>query len=114
MQYLSRVAVQVATATGRGVGAVIREPLALNLWTWWQVRVMEEEARVERLGERVDAAAMTALAFHEPKRLAVQEQRYLRAAGVLGPMMDAAMRQAREMAAKVGQAKVTRSVVPRR
>lgn len=100
-------------ATGRSVAEVGRDALALNLWTWWEVRQIEEEARVQRLGERVDAAAMTALAFHEPKKLATQERRYLKEAGLLGQMLDAAKARALETVAAAKKAgRVVRVVKP--
>jgi hypothetical protein len=95
------VAVQVAAATGRSAAVVGREALALNLWTWFELHTMEEEARVQRLGERVDLAGMVAMGFHEPKKLDTQHRRYLREAGLLAPMLAAAQATALETVAKV-------------
>lgn len=100
-QYLRRVVVEVASATGRSVAVVAGESLALTLWTWAELQVMADEVRVARLGERVDLAGMVAAAFHEPKQLAKQERRYLREAGLLGPMLEAAKQRALATAAKL-------------
>lgn len=111
-QYLTRVMVEVACASGRSVLAVGAEPLAVALWTWGELKVMEREADVRRLGDRVDAAAMTAQAFHDPKALKQQEARYLKAAGVLGPMLDAAKARALATVEQSKGATVTRVVTP--
>lgn len=103
-QYLRRVVVEVASATGRSVAVVAGESLALNLWVWAELQVMADEVRVTRLGERVDLAGMVAAAFHEPKQLAKHERRYLREAGMLGNMLEAAKQRALTTAAKVAAA----------
>lgn len=112
-QYLRRVLVEVAQGTGRGVLAVAGEPLAVTLWTWGELRAMAREAEVRRLGDRVDMAAMTAQAFHDPKALKQQETRYLRQAGLLKPMLDAAKARALATVARSKSAKVTRVARPR-
>lgn len=96
-QYVRRVLVEVATRTGRSVAEVVQQPFALSLWTWAELREIDREATVTRLGERLDAAGMTAMAFHDPPSLQKQELRYYRQAGLLGKMMD----DARERAARV-------------
>lgn len=99
----------MAVATGRSVAAVGRDALAVNLWTWAELREIAEERRIERLGERVDMAAKVALGFHEPKKLAGEERRYLAQAGLLGPMLDAAKARALATAAKAERAQATRT-----
>lgn len=88
-QYVQRVIVQVARATGRPVREVAGESFALTLWTWGEVMAMDKEAAVERMGERTDLAGLVAVAFHEPSRLQQAELRYLKAAGKLTRMMEA-------------------------
>lgn len=44
--------------------------------------------RVRAFGERIDMASLTAVAFHEPKRLRDAEHRFERLAGLL-PSIDA-------------------------
>lgn len=88
-QYVQRVIVQVARATGRPVREVAGESFALTLWTWGEVMAMDKEAAVERMGERTDLAGLVAVAFHEPSKLQQAELRYLKAAGKLTRMMEA-------------------------
>lgn len=87
-EYIGRVIVETATATGQSVRAVAVEPFALTLWTWATVRQIAREASVERMGERTDLAGLVAVAFHDPGKLAQAELRYLAAAGRLGTMLD--------------------------
>jgi len=82
------VVVETATRTGRGVEAVAGESFALTLWTWAELRTMEREASVTRLGDRTDLAGMIAVAFHQPQDLQKMEMRYLKAAGTLSQMFD--------------------------
>ena len=77
-QYAKRVIVEVASATGQKVASVLGEPFALTLWTWAEIRQMDREANVERLGERVDLAGMVAIGFNDPKQLRGQQERYTR------------------------------------
>lgn len=87
-EFVRRVIVETATATGQPVRAVAVESFALTLWTWATIRQIEREAAVERMGERTDLAGLVAVAFHEPPKLAQAELRYLSAAGRLGDMLD--------------------------
>lgn len=100
-QFLNRVVVKVATATGQRVEDVLNGSLAVALWTWWELQQIEDEARVQRLGERVDLASMIGMAFNDPKKLQEQERRYLKAAGLLQPMMQKAKALALDTVAKV-------------
>jgi hypothetical protein len=87
-EFVRRVIVETATATGQPVRAVAVESFALTLWTWATIRQIEREAAVERMGERTDLAGLVAVAFHEPAKLAQAELRYLSTAGRLGDMLD--------------------------
>lgn len=78
-QYVRRVVVDVAGHTGQSVREVLREPFALTLWTWFELLRIRKERTAERLGERVDVAGMMALAFHDPKQLRGEHQRYVAA-----------------------------------
>jgi hypothetical protein len=88
-EYVQRVIIETATATGQSVRAVAAESFALTLWTWSGIRQAAQEASVERLGERTDLAGLIAVAFHEPAKLQQAEMRYLSAAGRLSAMLDA-------------------------
>ena len=68
--------------------AVAQEAFALTVWTWGELRAMDREASVARLGERTDLAGMVAVAFHQPQDLQKMEMRYLKAAGQLSRMFD--------------------------
>ena len=83
-EYIRRVIVETSAAFGRPVLSVAADPFALTLWSWGELRAIAREEAVHRLGERVDAAAMTAKAFHDPKLLARDDARYQRAAGLFG------------------------------
>jgi hypothetical protein len=87
-EFVRRVIVETATATGQPVRAVAVESFALTLWTWATIRQIAREAAVERMGERTDLAGLVAVAFHEPSKLAQAELRYLSTAGRLGDMLD--------------------------
>jgi hypothetical protein len=87
-EFVRRVIVETATATGQPVRAVAVESFALTLWTWATIRQIAREEAVERMGERTDLAGLVAVAFHEPAKLAQAELRYLSTAGRLGDMLD--------------------------
>jgi hypothetical protein len=99
-QYVQRVVVQVARATGRPVREVAAESFALTLWTWGEIMAMDKEATVERMGERTDLAGLVAVAFHEPQSLQKAELRYLKAAGRLSRMIDQQRARLSELAAQ--------------
>lgn len=87
-EYVTRVVVQTAQATGQPVREVARESFALTLWTWAELQQMDREAAVDRMGDRTDMAGLTAMAYHEPQSLQKAELRYLSAAGRLSRMLD--------------------------
>ena len=87
-QYVRRVVVEVAQASGRPVREVAAESFALTLWTWAELAAMRRERQVERMGERTDLAGLVAVAFHQPQDLQKAEFRYLQAAGTLSQMME--------------------------
>lgn len=80
--------VETATRTGRGVGEVAQDSFALTLWTWAELRMMDKEDAVSRLGDRTDLAGLMAVAFHQPQDLQKMEMRYLKAAGKLSQMFE--------------------------
>jgi hypothetical protein len=98
------VVVETATRTGRGVGEVARDSFALTLWTWAEVRAMEREAAVTRLGERTDLAGQVAIAFHQPQDLQKMEMRYLKAAGQLSQMFDQTRERLTALSQRMAQA----------
>jgi hypothetical protein len=87
-EYVARVLVQTAQATGQTVRTVAAESFALTLWTWGELQQLHREAAVERMGERTDLAGLVAVGFHEPAKLQKAELRYLSAAGQLTTMLD--------------------------
>jgi hypothetical protein len=98
------VVVETATRTGRGVSAVAQDSFALTLWTWAEVRAMEREATVTRLGERTDLAGQVAIAFHQPQDLQKMEMRYLKAAGQLSQMFDQTRERLTALSQRMAQA----------
>lgn len=96
--------VETATRTGRGVSAVAQDSFALTLWTWAEVRAMEREATVTRLGERTDLAGQVAIAFHQPQDLQKMEMRYLKAAGQLSQMFDQTRERLTALSQRMAQA----------
>lgn len=96
--------VETATRTGRGVSAVAQDSFALTLWTWAEVRAMEREAAVTRLGERTDLAGQVAIAFHQPQDLQKMEMRYLKAAGQLSQMFDQTRERLTALSQRMAQA----------
>lgn len=102
--YIARVVLETATATGQSVRAVAAESFALTLWTWGILRQREREAAVERMGERTDLAGLVAVAFHEPAKLQQAELRYLAAAGRLSSMLDQTRARLTDLSAKMEQA----------
>ncbi len=87
-QLVRRVIVEVSRETGQPVRVVAGEAFAVTLWTWAELKLMEREAMVERMGERTDLAGQVAIAFHQPQDLQKMEMRYLKAAGQLSQMFD--------------------------
>ena len=100
-EYIQRVIVETATATGQTVRAVAVESFALTLWTWAAFRQIEREASVERMGERTDLAGLVAVAFHDPGKLGQAELRYLAAAGRLGSMLDTTRERLKGLSAQM-------------
>lgn len=93
-EWIARIVVRVAEATGQSVRVVAQEAFALVLWTWGIGQTLQRERSVERLGERTDLAGLVAVAFHQPGDLRKAEMRYWRAANRLSSMMDAAKQRA--------------------
>ena len=93
-EWIERVVVAVAHGSGRSLREVANESFALVLWAWMVQQRAERERNVERLGERTDLAGLVAVAFHQPGDLQKAEMRYMRAAGRLSPLIDAAKARA--------------------
>lgn len=74
---VGQVLVGVAKKMGQAVSAVMREPYALTLWTWWLLQEQEDRERLRLEHARIDAAGLQAIAFHDPKQLAKVEERFL-------------------------------------
>lgn len=110
--YIARVLVETATATGQSVRAVAVESFALTLWTWAVLRQIERQAEVTRLGERTDLAGLMAVAFHEPAKLQQAELRYLAAAGQLSTMLDQTRARLSALASKMETAVQHAAAVP--
>lgn len=74
--------VSVAAAESRSVRAVAAESYALTLWTFLQLRDRDRLRRASARFDRLDAADLLALAFHDPKLIAQERRTYV---GSLGP-----------------------------
>lgn len=101
---MTRVLVETAATCGRPVHKILRDPYALTLWTWADVQRQKQEASVRRMGERTDAAGLTAVAFHDPAKLQQAELRYLKAAGALSQMVATRKARAEAMVTKINAA----------
>jgi hypothetical protein len=99
------VLVEVSRETGQPVRVVAGEAFAVTLWTWAELRQMDREATVERMGERTDLAGQVAIAFHQPQDLQKMEMRYLKAAGQLSQMFEETKTRLTRMAADAAKAK---------
>lgn len=97
---------ETASRTGRGLTTVARESFALTLWTWAELRMMDREATVRRMGERTDLAGQVAIAFHQPQDLQKMEMRYLKAAGQLSQMFDQTRERLTALSQRMAQAVV--------
>lgn len=84
---------------------VLSDPFALTLWTWGELRAIEREAVITRMGERTDLASLVAVGFHNPKDLEKADFRYLKAAGQLKPMFRSARERAEQMVRDLERAK---------
>ena len=84
---------------------VAGESFAVTLWTWAELRAMQREATVERMGERTDLAGQVAIAFHQPQDLQKMEMRYLKAAGQLSQMFEQTTSRLSKMAEAAAKAK---------
>ena len=91
--------VRVAQETGQSVRSVAKESYAVTLWTFKQLQDIGRIERVKSLGERIDTAALMAMAFHEPKTLQDAEREYRRQAG-----LDMTREQAIAQAERAAQA----------
>lgn len=88
--------VKVASSTGQSVRTVALASFALTLWTFLQIEEQERFARVEAEHARLDAAGLSAVAYHEPKKLEIREQRFLARVGAI-PSREEALRRAAEL-----------------
>ena len=105
-QYIRRVIVETAIRTGRGVPEVAAESFAVTLWLWAELKEIEREEGVRRLGERTDLAGLVAVAFHQPQDLQKAEMRYLKAAGQLSQMFDQTRERLTALSQRMAQAVV--------
>lgn len=96
---------EVSRETGQPVRVVGDEAFALTLWTWAELKQMEREATVERMGERTDLAGQVAIAFHQPADLQKMEMRYLKAAGQLSNMFEQTKSRLNKLASEMARAK---------
>ena len=83
---------------------VAQDSFALTLWTWAELRTMDREAAVTRLGDRTDLAGMVAVAFHQPQDLQKMEMRYLKAAGRLSQMFEETRERLTALSQRMAQA----------
>ena len=104
-QFVRRVLVEVSRDTGQPIRVVAGEAFAVTLWTWAELRQMDKEASVTRLGERTDLAGQVAIAFHQPQDLQKMEMRYLKAAGQLTQMFEETKTRLARIAADAAKAK---------
>jgi hypothetical protein len=104
-QFVRRVLVEVSRETGQPVRVVAGEAFAVTLWTWAELRQMEREATVERMGDRTDLAGQVAIAFHQPQDLQKMEMRYLKAAGRLSQMFEDTKARLTKIAEQAAKAK---------
>lgn len=111
-EYIQRVILETAMATGQTVRAVAAESFALTLWTWAALRQIERERAVDRMGERTDLAGLVAVAFHEPAKLQQAELRYLAAAGRLSSMLEQTRARLSSLAARMDQATQRAAAMP--
>lgn len=75
--------VRVASALSQPVLAVAGQPYALTLWTFGRLREIERFREINTMGDRLHLASLTAFAYHEPKKLSQEHQRFERLAGLL-------------------------------
>lgn len=69
---------------------------ALTLWTFLQLEEADRFARIEAEYDRLDAAGLQAVAFHEPKKLELRSSRFLARVGAV-PSREEALRKAAEL-----------------
>jgi len=62
---------------GHDMQRVWRQPYAVTLWTWHQLQSRNRVITLTREHERIDAAGLVAMAFHDPKQLAQAERRLI-------------------------------------
>ena len=72
----------VARETGQPFRAVAEESYAVTLYQFMQLQDMQRIERVQELGKRLDVAALSAVAFHEPAKLKDAEREYRDQAGL--------------------------------
>jgi hypothetical protein len=68
---------RVAIATGQSPAALWRAPYRRTLYEFYHLEQIERHEDFRVRGRALSAAGLTALAFHEPKRLAGEHQRLL-------------------------------------
>ena len=85
---------------------VAADDYAWTLWAYLGLAELEEMDALMRDGEALQAAERTAMAFHEPARLATERTDLRRRAGLEMPAQEAMDRAAR-MVATMRKAKAT-------
>jgi hypothetical protein len=76
------------------------------MWSFIQIREIEEFEKVAAEGDRLDAAGLTAMAFHEPQRLQDADTKWReRAKLVLVISAKEAIERGKRMAARILKAK---------
>lgn len=91
---------------GQQVDRVAGQSFALTLWLWAELKEMDREEAVRRLGDRTDMAGLVAVAFHQPQDLQKAEMRYLKAAGQLSQMFDETRERLTALSQRMAQAVV--------
>lgn len=91
---------------GQQVDLVAGQSFALTLWLWAELKEMDREEAVRRLGDRTDMAGLVAVAFHQPQDLQKAEMRYLKAAGQLSQMFDETRERLTALSQRMAQAVV--------
>jgi hypothetical protein len=86
------------------VQTVARESFAVTLWTWYWLDDLTRETRMRDRFDRLDAASLSALAFHEPAKLRGVEMQLLSEAGELSDMMAETRARAEARMAAIARA----------
>lgn len=77
------ICISVAKALSRPMDEILKQPWGVTLWTWME---LQEVKRIDRLleeGDDINRAALTSIAFNQPKDLKNVQYEWQKKVGII-------------------------------